>query len=205
MNKKELTELLNGVEDDGVIDDILKGTDLYKSSLTLDNFKSLIGTDNDITSFVDSVKDTHLSKGIETWKANNLNKMIDAEVLKRTGKNETPEQKEIRELKDRLDKADKTAQKANMIAKYKDTLAEKKLNPKLMDFLINDDEEVLKANIDIIANIISENAKVLRDDALNSGNYVPPINEGITGKITWEQVQENPKELYSKWVDQEKQ
>ena len=205
MNKKELNELLNGVEEDGVIDDILKGTDLYKSSLSLDNFKPLIGTDKDITSFVDSVKDTHLSKGIETWKANNLNKMIDAEVLKRTGKNETPEQKEIRELKERLDKADKNTQKANMIAKYKDTLAEKKLNPKLMDFLINDDEEVLKANIDIIANIISENAKVLRDDALISGNYVPPINKGITGKITWEQVQENPKELYSKWVDQEKQ
>ena len=35
-----------------------------------------------------------------------MQKIIEAEVLKRTGKNETPEQKEIRELKERLDKAD---------------------------------------------------------------------------------------------------
>ena len=46
--------------------------------------------------------DSHFSKGLQTWKDNNLSKLIDEEVSKRNP-GETPEQKEIRELKAQLE------------------------------------------------------------------------------------------------------
>ena len=46
MKKKELLELLNDIEEDGNVDEILQETDLYKSSLTLDNFKQKVENDD---------------------------------------------------------------------------------------------------------------------------------------------------------------
>ena len=46
--------------------------------------------------------DSYFSKGLQTWKDNNLNKLIDEEVAKRNP-GETPEQKEIRELKAQIE------------------------------------------------------------------------------------------------------
>ena len=46
MKKKELLELLNDIEEDGTVDEVLQETDLYKSSLSLDNFKQLVATEN---------------------------------------------------------------------------------------------------------------------------------------------------------------
>ena len=64
--------------------------------------------------------DSHFSKGLQTWKDNNLTKLIDEEVAKRNP-GETPEQKEIRELKAQLeqDKAERLKEKLTNVAMKK--------------------------------------------------------------------------------------
>ena len=52
--------------------------------------------------------DGKVTAGIESFKKNGMQKLIEAEVLKRTGKNETPEQKAIRELQEETGAVDFT-------------------------------------------------------------------------------------------------
>lgn len=202
MLKNELIELLKDIDEDGNIDEILQQTHLYKSSLSLDNFKRLIGNDKDFKSFFDSEKDKHYTKGLETWKANNLNKLVEAEVLKRTGKSETPEQKALRELQEKfnaMEKANKTLEIKN---KFKDILAEKGLND-FSDFLLNaEDEEVINANISLFESKLTPIIEKGVNTRLGTSSHTP--KKGTTGgKITWEQVNENPALMEQYFKEQE--
>ena len=174
MKKKDLLELLNDIEEDGNVDEILQETDLYKSSLTLDNFKQKVATDREFKSFLDSEKDKHADKVLKTFKANNLEKLIDAEVLKRTGKNETPEQKAIRELQEQLANMGKEKEKAERIAKYKDVLAEKKIPSNLTSFILGEDDEVTEANINIFEDAMKTYVENKVKERLKDSKYTPP-------------------------------
>ena len=174
MKKKELLELLNDIEEDGVIDEVLQETDLYKSSLTLDNFKQKVATDDSFKKYIESSNDKHFDKALKTWKANNLEKLIDAEVLKRTGKNETPEQKAIRELQEQLANMGKEKEKAERIAKYKDVLAEKKIPSNLTSFILGEDDEVTEANINIFEDAMKTYVENKVKERLKDSKYTPP-------------------------------
>ena len=174
MKKKELLELLNDIEEDGVIDEVLQGTDLYKSRLSLDSFKDLVATDKEFKSFLDSEKDKHADKVLKTFKANNLEKLIEAEVLKRTGKTETPEQKAIRELQEQLANMGKEKEKAERIAKYKDVLVKKKIPSQLSDFILGEDDDVTDANINIFEDAMKTYVESKVKERLKDSKYTPP-------------------------------
>ena len=91
--------------------------------------------------------DSHFSKGLQTWKDNNLSKLIDEEVAKRNP-GETPEQKEIRELKAQLeqDKAERLKQKlTNVAMKKADELG---LPLDLVQHFIGADEDSTNSNLE---------------------------------------------------------
>ena len=174
MKKKDLLELLVDIEEDGIVDEILQGTDLYKSRLSLDSFKDLVATDKEFKSFLDSEKDKHADKVLKTFKANNLEKLIEAEVLKRTGKTETPEQKAIRELQEQLANMGKEKEKAERIAKYKDVLVKKKIPSQLSDFILGEDDDVTDANINIFEDAMKTYVESKVKERLKDSKYTPP-------------------------------
>ncbi|WP_193768944.1 DUF4355 domain-containing protein [Metasolibacillus meyeri] len=64
-----------------------------------------------VKSELDSEKDKHHNTALDTWKANNLQGLIDAEVAKHNPE-ETPEQKRIRELEEKLQQNELKEQRA---------------------------------------------------------------------------------------------
>lgn len=176
MKKQELLNLLTDINEDGNIDEILKSTDLFKSALSFDNIKPLFTSDEAFKSYLDSEKDKHYAKALTTWKANNLDKIIQAEVQKATNKDETPEQKKIRELEERVNQSEKQRAKAERVAKYKDELAKKKIPSNLTDFILGEDDEVTEANI----NLFEEAMKSYVDSEVNArlkeSKYTPPTS-----------------------------
>ncbi len=91
--------------------------------------------------------DSHFSKGLQTWKDNNLSKLIDEEVAKRNP-GETPEQKEIRKLKAQLeqDKAERLKEKlTNVAMKKADELG---LPLDLVQHFIGADEDSTNSNLE---------------------------------------------------------
>ena len=199
MKKNELLALLNEIEDDAEIDEIILGNGFAKPITDVDGLNSLLSGNKELQGLFDK----KVTAGIETFKKGGMQKLIEAEVLKRTGKNETPEQKEIRELKERLDKADQERAKAEMVAKYKDVFNEKKIPSTMLDFLLGEDEETTGANIELFENSMKQYIEAGIKAKLGASEYTPPTGGGNVGKVTWEQVIENPS-LYNTYLEQNK-
>ncbi|WP_294131800.1 DUF4355 domain-containing protein [uncultured Clostridium sp.] len=199
MNKAELLALINEVDDNADIDEIILSNGFAKPITDVEGLNKLLESDKSLQGLFDK----KVTTGIENFKKNGMQKIIEAEVLKRTGKNETPEQKEIRELKERLDKADKEKAKAEMISKYKDVLTEKKIPSNMIDFLLAQDDETTEANIELFENSMKQYIETGIKAKLGDSEYTPPTGGGNVGKVTWEQVIDNPS-LYNTYLEQSK-
>ena len=199
MLKSELLALINEADDNADIDEIILSNGFAKPITDVEGLNKLLESDKSLQGLFDK----KVTTGIENFKKNGMQKIIEAEVLKRTGKNETPEQKEIRELKERLDKADKEKAKAEMISKYKDVLTEKKIPSNMIDFLLAQDDETTEANIELFENSMKQYIETGIKEKLGDSEYTPPTGGGNVGKVTWEQVIDNPS-LYNTYLEQNK-
>lgn len=199
MLKSELLELVEKVDDNTDIDDII-----FNSFMNMENIKRNLDSNKDFKSKYDAEVSEKINTAISNFKTKDMQKLIDAEVLKRTNNPETPEQKQIRELKERLDAADKKNARTEMISKYKDILAAKNIPSEMVDFLLGDDDDVTNANIALFENNMKNYIETQVKERMSKGSYKPPVpSGGSSEKITWAQVQENPEGLYEKWVAQE--
>ena len=170
MIKSELIEAIKDIEDGGEIDEILTSKGFAKP---LNFGNKTVATVDDLKSLIDSERD----KGIEGFKKNGMQKLIDDEVLKRTNKKETPEQKSIRELTEKLENMEKEKVRAEMVAKYKDTLTEKNIPSNLIDFLLGENEETTNENISLFEDSMKTYIDSQVQNRLNGG-YKPPKDDG---------------------------
>lgn len=184
MNKTELLKIIENIEDEGSIDEVLSESDFAKSlqsgSLTLDAFKGKL-TEPDFKSFLDSTKDTHFQKALETWKQNNLQKLIDAEMLKKNP-SLTPEQLKIEELTKEFEKERSQRQLSEQKSKLKDELRDKNVDPRIVDLLIDSDETVTKANIQLYLDANKNYVQKEVENRLKEGQYTPPGSDADKAK-----------------------
>lgn len=186
MNKKELLKLIESIDDEGSVDEVLSGSDfaksLLQSGLTLNAFKEKL-KEPEFKSYLDSVKDKHFDKALETWKSNNLQTIINDEVLKATGKKKTPEQLRIEELEKNFNEQKAKAERAEKVAKYKDVLAEKKIPGEMIDYFLTDDDETTNTRIDNFATYVEGMVNSSVKEKIASGSYTPPGENGA-GDLT---------------------
>ncbi|MBN1059347.1 capsid assembly scaffolding protein Gp46 family protein [Clostridium botulinum] len=184
MFKKDLLKLTENIEDEGSVDEVLSQSDFAKSllssGLTLDAFKEK-ENDTEFKSYLDSIKDTHFTKALETWKANNLNKMVEAELLKRNP-SKTPEQLKLEEMEQRLNESEKQRKLSDQKSRIKSDGIYKEIDPTIVDLLINEDEEITKANL---ALYIEKNKPFVQaeiEKRLKDNQYTPSSNEANKAK-----------------------
>ncbi|OEI75453.1 hypothetical protein BG616_15135 [Bacillus subtilis] len=90
--------------------------------------------------------DSHFTKGLETWKANNLDALVDAKV-KELYPEETEEQKRIRKLEKELEDQKTAAQREKLLNKAVSYASEKQLPAAVVEFFIGEDEESTMKNL----------------------------------------------------------
>lgn len=190
MLKKDLLKLIENIEDEASVDEVLSKSDfaksLLQSGLTLNAFKEKMN-EPEFKSFLDSIKDKHFEKALETWKSNNLQTIINDEVLKATGKKKTPEQLKIEELEKRMLESEAKAKKAERIAKYKDVLAEKKIPMEMIEYFLTDDEETTMTRIDNFKTFVDDIVNTSVKEKIASGSYTPPGENG-SGDFTVDDI-----------------
>ncbi|UDF17595.1 DUF4355 domain-containing protein [Bacillus pumilus] len=90
--------------------------------------------------------DQHFTKGLETWKANNLEKIVEEEVSKRNP-SKTPEQLEIEKLRKEME-SERNARNREKLVNTALKVADKKMLPKdVIDFFIGENEESTIENL----------------------------------------------------------
>ncbi|MEG1256617.1 DUF4355 domain-containing protein [Clostridium sp.] len=184
MLKKDLLKLIESIEDEGSIDEVLSQSDFAKSlvtsGLTLDAFKGKL-TEPEFKSFVDSVKDTHFNTALDTWKTNNLQKLIDAELIKKNP-SLTPEQLKIEELTKQFEEEKIQRQLSEQKSRLKDEMREQNVDPRIIDLLINKDADVTKANLQLYVEANKNYIQKEVENRLKDGQYTPPGSEADKAK-----------------------
>ncbi|MFT8312953.1 MAG: DUF4355 domain-containing protein [Clostridium sp.] len=144
---------------------------------SLDVFKEKVNSDSNFKSFMDSEKDKHSSKSLETWKTNNLQKLIDDAVSK-ANPQETPEQKQVRELKAQLDKMQKDSLHKELTNSAYKLASEKKLPNELVDYFVGQDADSTTNNINKFAEIMALHDEAIRKEFAKDNSYTPPADKG---------------------------
>ncbi len=141
-NEITLDVVQNFLETHKESDDVKALTQSFVNTETVESF---LGTDEG-KKVLQPKLDKNFTKGLETWKQNNLQKMIDAEINKKFP-SETEEQKQLRALQEKLEKIEKEKEYANLKSEALQELNAKGLPTSLVDLLIADNVEATRDRI----------------------------------------------------------
>src|SRR5665647_2049428 len=142
--------------------------------ISVDGVQKFLTENEEGKRFLDSERDKHLSKGLDTWKSNNLQKEIDKRVLELYPE-ETAEKKQLRELNAKIEKMETEKQREVLKNKALTIAADKKLPiNKIVDLFISDNEEATVSNIGRFEEIYSASVQTAVEERLKSTGYTPP-------------------------------
>lgn len=100
----------------------------------------------DVKSVFDAEKDKHHSKALDTWKTNNLDTLVDAEVAKRNPA-KSPAEIALETLQKKFDDSEKARAREKSMNEAIIHANDKGLPVELLDYFVSDDEEVTTANL----------------------------------------------------------
>lgn len=181
-------------ESDANVKQYLEGFNPLKG-LTEDSVHGLVESNIALKSYRDST----VTKGIETWKGNNLqgilNTAVEEEAKKHKTKPETPLEKEVRELKEEL----AAERKEKALAIQRETLRKKATelgyDPELAEDFVNGDEEAAISKLIKHAKVWGGQEEAIRNKILASGGQPPKSGDPPRGsalevldKMTPEQI-----------------
>ena len=150
--------------------------------ITVEGVQNFMET-QDGKSWLDSVKDKHLQKGLETWKANNLQKEIDKKITELYPE-ENQEKKQLRELNSKIEKMEQEKQREVLKNKALTVASEKKLPiTNIVDLLLGKDEESTLENIGRIETVFGNSVQSAVEERLKSNSYVPPQSKEQEPKV----------------------
>ena len=174
MASEELTKALETISANLEAPEVKEFTSKFNplATVTKDNVGEFIEK-NDIFK---SYRDSFYTKGLETWKANNLKKLVDEEIAK-VNPQETPEQKKIRELEQRLNEEAAARKKETLKNQAIKKLTEKGLPVDLADYLIGQDEETTDQALTTYEKALENFKKSVTEGILKTKGRVPAQTE----------------------------
>ena len=142
--------------------------------VTVDGAQEFLSKNEDGRKWLDSERDKHLNKGLDTWKTNNLQKEIDKKITELYPE-ETPEKKQLRELNLKIENMESEKQREVLKNKALTIAAERKLPlNNIVDLLIADDEESTVSNIGKFEEIFGASVQTAVEERLKTNSYTPP-------------------------------
>jgi len=146
--------------------------------ISVDGVQKFLTENEEGKRFLDSERDKHLSKGLDTWKSNNLQKEIDKRILELYPE-ETAEKRQLRELNVKIEKMESEKQREVLKNKALTIIADKKLPiNKIVDLLISEDEETTVSNIGRFEEIFGASVQSAVEERLKVSGYNAPNNNG---------------------------
>lgn len=187
MKKSELLKLIESLEDEAEVLDTLKEHEEIKSlakdfdvnKIALEDFTKLLQENKEIKGYWTSEKNRAVSKGVNTFKENNLQKLIDEAIKAKSNEGKTQEQIALEEIQAKYEAMEKQMKIKELESKYKDTLVEKGLDTRLMKFIIAENEEDITKNIDFFNEIIASNTNLKVNERLNESSFKPKNNKDL--------------------------
>lgn len=192
MNLESVKQFIEENKDNEEVSEYLSGFKVDKDP-SLEAFKSKAETDEEFKSFLDSIKDKHSSKALETWKANNLDSLIDNEI-----KTRFPEKDErdlaVQDLERKIQTMEKEKNHERLMNVALKKSTELGLPTDLVDLLVSADEETTLANIERFHESTSQSMEAkLKEKLQGQGDPIPNGGKLKTSSIGARLAEENAK------------
>ena len=117
--------------------------------------------------------DSYFSKGLETWKSNNLSGLVDAKV-KELYPEADPKDTELAQLKKELERIKSEAIRKDLTNKALQIANEKGLPIDLIDYFVGADEKTTTANLEKFEKVFASSLSSAVENKLKDNSYVPP-------------------------------
>lgn len=151
--------------------------------LSVQDIEKLAQENSEITSWLDSVKDKHASKSLETFKTKTLPKLIDEEIKKRN-----PEKSDIELKLEKLEaelERERNEKKREQLSKKALSLAtEKKIPTQIVDYFLGEDEETTIKNLEVFEKTMKTYVDSKVQERIKDSSYTPPSGDGDGKKVT---------------------
>lgn len=153
-----------------------EATDEYK------NFISGLLNDERVTAYLETENgkklmqpkyDSYFSKGLETWKSNNLDKLVN-EKVKELYPEADPKDTELAAVKAELEKMKSESLRKDLTNKALKIANDKGLPADLVDFFIGADEKATNENITKFEKAFNDSVGSAVQKKLKDSSYVPP-------------------------------
>ena len=141
-------------------------------AITLQAVQEWLTSNEDGKKWLQAEKDKTATKGIETWRANNLPKVVEEEISKRYPA-ETPEQKKLKEMEQKLAQMEHQAKRATLKAQALTLANEEGIPAQLIDFVIGDDEETTKKNLALVKSVFTAQMQAAAQTHFQNGGRKP--------------------------------
>lgn len=186
MNIEEIKNYLSENKDSEEVQALLK--EFNSVEVTLDDVKGFLEKNEEGKKFLGSEKDKFFTSSLETWKSNNLKKLVDEE-LKKHNPDETPEQKRIRELEEYVQQKESEAlfqTNKNIALNY---LNEKKLPSTLVDYFVGNDENSTMENLNKFEEVFTNQLQTAVESRLKKDGTDLEGTSSKNKTFTLEQIQ----------------
>ncbi len=173
-----------------------------EAKLTVDQIKSFLDTDPEGQKLAQSYTDAKVTKGIETWRQNNLDRLLTERVEQEISKRypaETEEQKRLRALEQELAAEKQTRIKAELRSRALSEAQKKGLPTDLVDHFVGGDEDQTLANLGKLESVWSAAIQRAIDDRFAEGGRSPTVTRTTDARpptFTQEQIARMSPEEY---------
>lgn len=193
MELQEAIKLIKENKDSKEVEELKKEFNPL-AGVTKDNVGEFIENNEVLKSY----RDQYFTKGLETWKQNNLKKIVD-EKVKEANPEESDEQKQIRELKEMVENERKARQRESLKSYVIKSLNEEDLPLEPADYLIGEDEEQTKTIVEKYKEAIKNDRKKTSEQLLKQNGREPAETPDDSNVMTKEQAakmaRENPEKF----------
>lgn len=142
------------------------------SQINADRIEKFLSTDVG-RKYIQPILDRYFSKGLETWKTNNLDKLIDAKVKELHPDKDTKDTK-IKSLKAEIEGIRIESQKHELENIALKIAIEKKLPINLVRFFVGTDEKTTIENMKILETVFTTSLNKAVENRLKRDSYTPP-------------------------------
>ncbi len=196
---KKFVDVKEGKEDE--LKDYLEGL----GQPTPEGVKEFLETDEG-RKIIQPLLDKYHAKSLESWKANNLEKLTQEAVEKAIAEKypeETEEQKRLKKLEQELDSERKARNREYLRNKALSYATEKGLPQEIVDHFLGDDEDATLQNLGKLEEVTKKLQNKWSDEIFKKGGRKPHKDEKEPGKtLTLEDVAKmSESEINARWSE----
>lgn len=160
--------------------------------VTIDRVKDFVTNDEEGKTFLQAEKDRYFSKGLDTWKKNNLDSLVAAKVSELYPE-ETEEAKRIKVLEQQIKDVEREKTRESLLRTAVSVASDKKLPTKFIDRFLGEDEEETLKNLSTFeevwnASITEAVEGEFKRNGFDPGNGSKPGGQGPVKSLS-EQIQ----------------